>query len=67
MKKTFLFMMSLILSLISSPIFAQIEDLGDDPDVPAPIDDYLWILSIVGLVYVFFKLRTSFLKSNIAK
>jgi hypothetical protein len=29
---------------------------GTDP--PAPIDDYVWVLAIVGLFFVFAKFRT---------
>ena len=27
-------------------------------DAPAPIDDYVWILVLIGLLFVFLKLRT---------
>ena len=57
MKKIFLIVASIFITLISNPILAQ-ADPGDDPDVPAaPIDDYLWALAAIGLVYVFFRLR----------
>jgi hypothetical protein len=29
---------------------------GGDP--PAPIDGYVWVLAAIGLVYVFFRVRT---------
>lgn len=48
---------SVILFLITSPLMAQ-DDPGDDPDATAlPIDDYLWVLVIIGLIYVFLKFR----------
>lgn len=51
-------MVSTFISLLSTPIFAQLEDPGDDPDAPAAsIDSYLWVLAIVGLIYVFIRLR----------
>ncbi|WP_396168588.1 hypothetical protein [Flavobacterium sp.] len=28
-----------------------------DPDTPAPIGDYLWVLALVGLIFVFMKFR----------
>lgn len=58
MKKSFFILAGTFLFLLSSPIFAQ-ADPGDDPDVPAaPIDDYLWLLALIGLFYVFIRLRT---------
>jgi hypothetical protein len=50
---------SVILFLITSPLMAADApaDLGDDPDVTAPIDDSLWVLVIVALIYVFLKFR----------
>jgi len=34
-------------------------DLGDDADAtpPAPIDDYVWVLAVFGLLFVFMKFR----------
>jgi hypothetical protein len=29
----------------------------EDADPPAPIDDYIWVLAIVGLLFVFMKFR----------
>lgn len=49
--------------LFSITSFAQ-GDFGDpvDPDPldtpAAPINDYLWVLILVGLVFVFFKYRS---------
>lgn len=65
MKKIFLTLSSIFIFLVTTPIFAQ-EDPGDDPDAPsAPIDHYVWFLIALGLIYVFFKLRTSaLLKRN---
>jgi hypothetical protein len=38
---------------------------NDEPS--APIDDYVWVLLAIGLVYVFFKMRSFVQKSNISK
>lgn len=58
MKKIFKITFSTFISLLSTPIFAQLEDPGDDPDaLGAPIDSYVWVLAIVGLIYVLIKLR----------
>lgn len=38
---------------------------GEEPG--APIDDYVWVLLAIGLVYVFFKMRSFVQKSNISK
>jgi hypothetical protein len=50
---------SVILFLITSPLMAEEPaDPGADPDAaPLPIDDYLWILVLVGLIYVYLKFR----------
>lgn len=57
MKKIFIIICGIFISLLSNPVFAQAEP-GDDPEVPAaPIDNYAWLLAVVGLVYVFYKVR----------
>ena len=58
MKKIFLILISIFISLVSSPVFAQ-GNPGDDPDagMVAPIDDYVWVLALVGLLFVFLKFR----------
>ena len=52
---------SILLFLATNPVIAQrrsLEDPGDDPDVPAaPLDDYLWVLVLVGLVFAIIKLK----------
>ncbi len=35
-----------------------IEDTTGDQTPAAPIDDYVWVLALVGLVFVFMKFRT---------
>ena len=47
-----------VLFLVTSPLMAQ-ADLGDDPDATpsAPIDDYVWVLAVFGLLFVFMKFR----------
>jgi hypothetical protein len=55
MKKSIYILASIVLFLVTSPIFAQ-ADPGDDP-VGAPIDDHVYILAAIGLLYVFYRLR----------
>lgn len=38
---------------------------GADP--AAPIDDYVWVLAAIGLVYVYFRVRTFALKGSSTK
>ncbi|RTY93908.1 hypothetical protein [Flavobacterium sp. GT3R68] len=64
MKKYITFLYTLFFTLMFSVVsFAQ-GDFGDpvDPDPldqpAAPINDYLWVLILVGLVFVFYKYRT---------
>jgi hypothetical protein len=58
MKKTIYIIASLFMLVCTSPIFAQ-ADPGDDPESPAaPIDNYLWYLAAIGLVYVFPRLKS---------
>jgi hypothetical protein len=65
MKKIFLIIASIFIALLSFPIFAQ-EDPGVDPEVPAaPIDDYLWVLGAIGLIYVFLRIRALAKQSKI--
>ena len=50
---------SILLFLATNPVIAQrrnLEDPGDDPD-SVPIDDYLWVLVLVGLVFAIIKLK----------
>lgn len=58
MKKSIYILASIYILLLSSPLFAQPEDPGVDPVAPAPIDDYVWVMAIIGLVFVFIKIRT---------
>jgi hypothetical protein len=57
MKKLNLILASIFITLLSSPIFAQ-SDPGGDPEAPVPINDYIWVLAVVGLVFVYFKFRS---------
>ncbi|WP_396184769.1 hypothetical protein [Flavobacterium sp.] len=61
--KTLVWVVVMILSI--STVNAQ-EDLPDAPvDEPAaPIDGYVWVLALIGLVYVFFRLKTLVENSN---
>lgn len=56
MKKSIFILASLYLLLLSNPLFAQLEEPGDDP-LTTPIDDYIWILALIGLALVFLKFR----------
>ena len=54
---------SVFLFLVSNNIFAQRDggsrgeaDPGSDPDA-LPIDDYIWVLVLVALVYAIIKLK----------
>jgi hypothetical protein len=49
----------LIITLFSNVVSAQ-TDLPDAPDdtTPAPIDDYVWFLAFLGLVFVFFRFKS---------
>jgi hypothetical protein len=67
MKKSIYILASLFLVLSSSPIFAQV-DPGADPDAPvATIDNYVWVLALIGLVFVFLKVRSVMLQANTSK
>jgi hypothetical protein len=64
MKKLFLILTSLFISFISAPILAQ-EDPGADPDVPAaPIDDYIFLLAFVGIIFVLMRFRFLYAKKT---
>jgi hypothetical protein len=57
MKKIFIIICGIFITLLSNPVLAQ-ADPGDDPDpVAAPIDGYVWVLAALGLVYVFLSVR----------
>lgn len=63
MKKSILILANVYLLLVSSSIFAQ-ADPGDDPDVPAPIDDYVWMLALVAITVAIFKFKAIY-KQNL--
>ncbi|QBN17455.1 hypothetical protein [Flavobacterium nackdongense] len=53
----------------TSILFAQpgTDDTGgglESPDAPAPIDDYVGILALVGLSYVLIKVRANHVSEN---
>ena len=65
--KSFLVVVALLMSTVT---FAQ-GDFGGDPmddnylDEPAaPISDYIWVLAVTGLIYVFYKMKN---KIEVAK
>lgn len=46
------------------------DDTGnlEGTDTPAaPIDGYIWVLALVGLIFVFIKLRTFYHQGNVSK
>jgi hypothetical protein len=48
----------LVFVLFSTLVNAQ-TDLPEAPDdtAPAPIDNYVWVLALIGLFYVFLRVR----------
>ena len=60
--KSFLVVVALLVNTVT---FAQ-EDFGDPSDTnptdepAAPISDYIWVLALIGLVYVFYKMKNRF-------
>jgi hypothetical protein len=61
--KTLVWVVVMMLSITT--VSAQ-TDLPDAPvDEPAaPIDGYVWVLALIGLVYVFFRLKALVENSN---
>jgi len=63
MKTTFKIYTILLFLSMSAVAFAQEPEFGDEDDtnpldIPgAPISDYLWVLALIGLAYVFYKMR----------
>ncbi len=47
---------SIFLFLITIPAMAQ-RDPGDEDIDAVPIDDYIWVLLLVGVVYAILKLK----------
>ena len=41
----------------AQPSDSSTGDALEGPDTVVPIDDYVWVLSALGLLYVFFRLR----------
>ena len=54
-----------VFMLFTTLVNAQ-EALPDAPDdtAAAPIGDYVWVLALIGLVYVFFRLKALVENSN---
>lgn len=52
MKKSIFILASLFMLLLTSPIFAQVVDPGDDPDpVASPIDGGISLLVAAGVLF----------------
>jgi hypothetical protein len=67
MKKSIYILASLLLFLFSNPILAaDPADPGADPDA-VPVGDYVWVLALIGLVFVFMRLRAVMLQANTSK
>lgn len=56
-----------LMLLVSTLTFAQ-GDFGDENDIDpidaAPIGDYIWVLALIGLGYVFYKMRNRIQSAN---
>lgn len=58
-----------LMLLVSTLTFAQ-GDFDDENDInpldepAAPISDYIWVLAVIGLVYVFYKMRNRIQPAN---
>lgn len=67
MKKIISKSVFVIATLLTSAVtFAQ-GDFGDGTDpnpTDAPIEDYLWVLCLIGLVYVFYKMKNRTAAAN---
>jgi hypothetical protein len=53
--KITVFLFMLFTSLVSAQ--TVLPDAPDDTTTGAPIDDYVWVLALIGLAFVFHKLR----------
>lgn len=58
MKKKLIYQLSSLFFFLNViPVMAQ-TDPGADPDaVAAPIDQYVWVLALIGIVYTIIKLN----------
>ncbi|HQK41065.1 MAG TPA: hypothetical protein PLO52_13240 [Flavobacterium alvei] len=59
MKKKLIYLLSSMFFFLNViPVMAQ-TDPGADPDAvpPAPIDQYVWVLALIGIVYTLIKLN----------
>lgn len=60
-----------VLFFILSTALVQAQDPTDLPAAPvdaaAPIDDYVWLMALIGLTFVFMKLRAAAQKANTLK
>lgn len=53
-----------VLFMSTTTIFAQ-TDLPDEPDdFGAPIDNYVFILAIIGIIYVLFRFKNQLKQTN---
>ena len=66
MKKKLIYLLSSAFFFLNAiPAMAQ-TDPGADPDaVAAPIDQYVWVLALIGIVYTIIKLnKTRIIQKN---
>jgi hypothetical protein len=53
--KITVFLFMLFTTLVSAQ--ADLPDAPNDTTPGAPIDDYVWVLAVIGLIFVFMKFR----------
>jgi len=67
MKKIITKSVFVVMALLTSAVtFAQ-GDFGDGTDpnpTDAPIEDYLWVLGLIGVVYVFYKMKNRLVSTH---
>ena len=54
----------MFLCITRSSLYAQVTDPGDDPDA-VPIDDYMWLLAVAGMVLGVLTLRAINKRKNV--
>lgn len=44
--------------LFADPGTTDTDGTMESTDTPMPIDDYVWVMALIGLIFVFMKLKT---------
>jgi hypothetical protein len=57
MNKTVVWVVVMMLSVTSAFATDPIEDIPATPEDNMPIDDYVWVMALIGLCYVYFRIR----------